>query len=73
MENTNTATNTPTAPGGFLRLPDVLKRYPVSRSTWWAGIRSGIYPKPVKLSERTSAWRNSDIDTLCNRLAAGKE
>jgi predicted DNA-binding transcriptional regulator AlpA len=51
----------------FLRLPQVLKRYPVSKSTWWKGIREGKYPKPVKLSERTSAWRESDIDALCNQ------
>jgi predicted DNA-binding transcriptional regulator AlpA len=56
----------------FLRLPQVLERYPVSKSTWWAGVRKGIYPKPVKLSERTSAWLEGDIDALCDRLS-GKE
>jgi len=55
---------------GFLRLPDVLKRVPVSRSTWWAGIKSGNYPKPVKLSTRTSAWLSADIEKLCEQLAA---
>ena len=73
MDTSTTATTfpktrtTPPAPTGFLRLPDVLKRYPVSKSTWWAGIKAGKYPKQVKLSERTSAWRESDIDELCNR------
>ena len=52
----------------FLRLPQVLERIPVSKSTWWAGIRKGIFPKPIKLSERTSAWRESDIEELCVRL-----
>lgn len=52
----------------FLRLPQVLERYPVSKSTWWAGIREEKYPKPVKLSVRTSAWRESDIDDLIDRL-----
>lgn len=56
----------------FLRLPDVLKIIPVSKSTWWQGIRDGMYPKPVKLSPRTSAWLRSDIDVLCTRIA-GKE
>lgn len=41
---------------------------PVSRSAWYAGIKDGIYPKPVKLSERTSAWRSTDIDELVKRL-----
>ena len=53
----------------FLRLPQVLLKIPLSRSTWWAGIKSGRYPKPVKLGPRTSAWRRSDIDALCERVA----
>ncbi len=53
----------------FLRLPQVLARFPVSRSTWWAGVKEGRFPKPVRLTERTSAWRRSDIDALCARLA----
>ena len=52
----------------FLRLPQVLEIFPVSKSTWWQGIREGKYPKPVKLSVRTSAWRESDIDDLIDRL-----
>lgn len=54
----------------FLRLPQVLEIIPVSKSTWWSGIREGKYPKPIKLSERTSAWLQADIDALCERLAA---
>jgi len=37
---------------------------PVSRSSWYKGISEGRYPKPVKLSERTSAWRVKDIRKL---------
>lgn len=33
---------------GFLRLPSVFKLIPVSRSTWWDGIREGRYPNLVK-------------------------
>lgn len=50
---------------GFLRLSDVLKIYPVSRSAWWAGVRAGHFPKGVKLSVRTTAWRVEDIKKLC--------
>ncbi|MTI08703.1 helix-turn-helix transcriptional regulator [Curvivirga aplysinae] len=49
---------------GFLRLPDVLKFFPVSKSTWWSGIKEGRYPKPVKLGDRISAWRVEDIRQL---------
>jgi len=48
----------------FLRLKDVLKIYPVSKTTWWSGVKSGKYPQAVKLSERTTAWRASDIQAL---------
>jgi len=58
---------------GFLRLPDVLRRVPVSRSAWWAGIQSGRFPAGIKLSERTTAWKISDIDELCDLLTEGKD
>jgi prophage regulatory protein len=50
----------------LLRLPEVLRRVPVSRSSWYSGIRAGRYPRPVKLAPRTVAWRETDIDRLCN-------
>ena len=53
----------------FMRLPQVLAEIPVSKSTWWAGVRAGRYPKGVKLSTRTTAWKRSDIDDLCAKLA----
>jgi predicted DNA-binding transcriptional regulator AlpA len=49
---------------GFLRLPAVLKIFPVSKSTWWSGVKSGRYPKPVKLSENVTAWKIEDIKSL---------
>lgn len=48
----------------FLRLPEVLALFPVSRTAWYQGIKDGKYPAPVKLSERTAAWRVSDIRAL---------
>jgi prophage regulatory protein len=49
---------------GFVRLPVVLKFFPVSKSTWWAGVKSGKFPKPHKLSERVTAWKVEDIRAL---------
>lgn len=49
---------------GFVRLPLILSVFPVSRSAFWAGVKSGKYPQPVKLSERTTAWRVEDIRAL---------
>jgi predicted DNA-binding transcriptional regulator AlpA len=50
--------------GGFLRLPQVLRIIPVSKSSWWAGCRKGRFPAPVKLGARTTAWRAEDIEKL---------
>ena len=41
---------------------------PVSKSTWWAGVRSGRYPPPVRtLGARITAWRIEDIRALIER------
>ena len=57
----------------LLRLPQVLALIPVSRSAWWAGCKSGRYPKPVKLRPRTTAWRAADIAALLEKLTAEPE
>ena len=52
---------------GFLRLSSILAPrgpIPVSKSTWWAGVKEGRFPKPVKLGPRTTAWRVEDIRRL---------
>lgn len=44
---------------------------PISRSGWWAGVKAGKYPKPVRISPRRVAWRASDIAALLERLSMG--
>ena len=58
---------------GLLRLAQVLALIPVSRSAWWAGCKSGRYPKPVKLGPRTTAWRAADIAARLEKLTAEPE
>ena len=58
---------------GFVRLSQIIgpgRPNPVSKSTWWEGVRSGRYPKPVKLGPRITAWRVEDIRALMERGAA---
>jgi prophage regulatory protein len=43
--------------------------FPVSRSTWLRGVRSGLYPAPVRLSPRRVGWRRRDIETLIETLS----
>lgn len=52
------------AADGFLRLPQVLALIPVSRSGWWAGVKDGRYPKPLKLSPRVTVWKASEIQAF---------
>jgi len=53
----------------LLRLPRVLSLVGVSRSSWWAGVKTGRFPTAVKVSPRVTAWRASDIADLLDRLA----
>ena len=41
--------------------PPIPAMFPVCKSTWWSGIKSGRYPAPIKLSERCTAWKLSDL------------
>ena len=69
---------TPLPQTGFLRLnqilgdpeakPPIPAIIPVSNSAWYDGIAKGRYPRPVKLSTRTSAWHVEDIRALIEKL-----
>ena len=50
----------------FLRLPQVLELIPIGRSTLWAKIKKGEFPKPEKLSAKIAVWRESDIQAYIN-------
>lgn len=47
--------------------PAIAPLFPISRAGWYAGIRKGIYPPPVKLSERIAAWPVQSIRALLDR------
>ena len=55
----------------LLRLPQVLARFPVARSTWYSGVSKGIYPSPIPISRRAVAWSEESIDDLIRRHSAG--
>jgi prophage regulatory protein len=66
--NNTESTNTQPQAERLLRLPDVLSRIPVSASTWWAWVKEGKAPTGVKLGQRVTAWRESDINRMVNNL-----
>ena len=59
---------------GYVRLPQIIGNpkanppipavIPVSKSTWWNGIKDGRFPQSVKLGPRTTVWRVEDIRRL---------
>lgn len=54
----------------FLRLNQVLELIPISKSSWWAGCKSGRYPKPVKLGPRITVWRETDIIAFLEKVSS---
>lgn len=58
---------------GFVRIPTILKILPIGKSTWWEGVKDGKFPKPVKLGQRTTAWRVEDIKALIVSFSNGQK
>jgi predicted DNA-binding transcriptional regulator AlpA len=67
---------------GFVRLaqiignpyakPPIPALIPVGKSTWWAGVKSGRYPQPVRtLGKRITAWPVESIRQLIEDAARG--
>lgn len=56
-------------PTGFMRLSQIignpktnqLPLIPESKSSWWAGVRNGTRPPPIKIGANTTVWRVEDI------------
>jgi prophage regulatory protein len=58
---------------GFVRLQSILAPcgpIPVGRTTWWAGVKSGRFPRPLKLGPRITVWRAEEIHELIDKGAA---
>jgi prophage regulatory protein len=49
--------------------PPIPALIPICASSWWAGVKSGKFPKPLKLGPRTTVWRVEDIRALLDRPA----
>ncbi len=63
-------------PGKLLRIKDIIgcsklgivPIIPVCKSTWWAGVNSGKFPKSVKISKGITCWRSEDIEKYLESL-----
>lgn len=54
----------------LLRLPQVIERTALRRSTIYEMMQAGTFPKPVKLNLRSNGWLENEIsDWLESRIA----
>ena len=54
---------------GFLRFSQIKELIPIGKTCWWEGVKSGRFPKPIKISARCTAWRVEDILSLIKTLS----
>jgi predicted DNA-binding transcriptional regulator AlpA len=53
---------------GFVRISQILEVIPLGKTSWWAGVKSGRFPKPIKLTKQCTAWKAEDIRNLIKDL-----
>ncbi|HEV8552521.1 MAG TPA: AlpA family transcriptional regulator [Casimicrobiaceae bacterium] len=52
-----------------LRLPQVMARVGLSKSSIYAMVAAGTFPQPCSIGVRTKAWLQSEIADFINRCA----
>jgi prophage regulatory protein len=55
----------------LLKLKEVLARLPISKSTWYDGVKRKTLPQPVRLGTRSVAWLESDIEDYLRKNYGG--
>ena len=48
-------------PDSYLRERELRLHIPLSHSSLWREVKAGRFPKPIKLTERATAWRWGDV------------
>lgn len=62
--------HTPSVPA-LLRMPEVIRRTGLRRSSIYDAMKRGDFPKPVPLTSTARAWHSEEIDAwIAARLAA---
>lgn len=46
---------------------------PVSAATWWAWVKAGKAPQPIRLSAGVTVWRYADVLAFAESLAGGAQ
>ena len=63
----------PNTPRRILRRPEVLSRTGLSKSSLYAKISEGGFPKPMKLGRRAVGWPEAEVDGWINARIASRE
>ena len=48
-------------PQGVCRAKQILELLPVGRTTFYKMVRNGDFPKPIRMGENISVWRNAEV------------
>lgn len=69
-------TNSSIDPNGLYRVKFIVRTktggpplIDMSPATWWAGVKSGRFPKPIRNGSMTF-WRGADLLTLIEKMSA---
>jgi len=47
----------------LMRIPQILKMMPISKSKFWLMVQKGEFPKPIKIG-RSSFWTAEQVQTF---------
>ena len=71
--NENTSERRTNPPTRFLRLPEVMARTGLSRSTIYVRVAAGCFPRPVALGGRAVGWIEAEIEEwVAERIAESR-
>jgi predicted DNA-binding transcriptional regulator AlpA len=64
----------------YLRISDIVRNrrtgkpgiLPISSATFWAWVKAGRAPKPIKLSAGVTVWRRADIVAFAESLSGAR-
>jgi predicted DNA-binding transcriptional regulator AlpA len=66
---------------GFLRLHQIVgdkkknipALIPICKTSFLNGVKSGRFPAPIKLTQRTNCWKSQDIKALIDSLGGNHD
>lgn len=56
----------------MIKMPEVASRSARGKSTIYADIGRGLFPKPIKIGKKSSIWPESEVETIIRARIAAK-